>query len=321
MVRVAGATPNRGIRALLLPVRHRLLAWVVVAALVGVAVPQSSGDLAALVPLFLAGQVLGVALNLTPGEIRAAFRDAPLAGLALLVQWTLLPGLGLLLHLLAPSPVLADGIVICAVAPAEITSALMATIAGGDAALATACMAGSLALSTVLTPFWLTVGLGSRARIDPGSLALELVLSVLLPLLVGVSLRARFPRIARWHHLWLDMSAVCLVLVVLAGTASARSVLLSAAILAMLPLVLALLLGGGVVGWGLGRALRLNHRKAAAVGFPIGIREFGVAIAVAVAVAPRAAAVGGVYGIVMVAGAGTLATWMGKRGARAPASG
>ncbi|MHB1527049.1 MAG: bile acid:sodium symporter family protein [Candidatus Dormibacteria bacterium] len=313
--------PRRRIPALLLPVRHRLLAWVLLAALVGVAVPQSSATLSALVPVFLAGQVLGVALNLTPGEIRAAFRDAPLAGLALLVQWTLLPGLGLLLHLLAPTPVLADGIVICAVAPAEITSALMASIAGGDAALATACMAGSLALATVLTPFWLTVGLGTRARIDPGSLALELAVSVLLPLIVGVSLRARFPIVARWHHLWLDMSAVCLVLVVLAGTASARSVLLSTAVLAMLPLVMGLLLGGGAVGWGLGRVLRLNHRKAAAVGFPIGIREFGVAIAVAVAVAPRAAAVAGVYGIVMVALSGTLATWMGKRRSHVAATG
>ena len=320
MLRVDNKTHRLGPKTWFLPVRHRLLAWVVVAALVGVAIPQSSGALSTLVPVFLAGQVLGVALNLTPGEIRAAFGQAPLVGLALLVQWTALPGLGLALHLLAPTPTLADGIVICAVAPAEITSGLMATIAGGDAALATACMAGSLALSTVLTPFWLAVGLGPGARIQPGSLALELVLSVLLPLALGVGLRARFPRIARWRHLWLDLSAACLVLVVLAGTASARSVLLSAAILAMLPLVLALLLGGGVFGWGLGKALGLNHRRATAVGFPIGIREFGVAIAVAVVVAPRAAAVGGVYGIVMVAGAGTLATWMGRRTSRVPST-
>jgi len=305
--------------ALLLPVRHRLLPWVVLAALVGVALPQSSAALSALVPVFLGGQVLGVALNLTPGEIRSAVHHAPLVGLTLLVQWTALPGLGLALQRLAPNPTLADGILICAVAPAEITSGLMATIAGGDAALATACMAGSLALSTGLTPFWLSVGLGSRARVDPGSLALELILSVLLPLVLGVGVRTRFPAVARWHHVWLDLSAACLVAVVLAGTASARSVLLSTAILVMLPLVLALLLGGGAFGWGLGKALRLSRRQAAAVGFPIGIREFGVAIAVAVAVAPRAAAVGGVYGIVMVAGAGTLATRMARRAGRAPA--
>ena len=301
---------------ILWPVRHRLLAWVVVAALLGLAVPAATSALRWLVPVFLGGQVLGVALNLTPGEIRAALRRLHLVGLALLCQWTLVPALGLLLHLIAPTPVLSAGILICAISPAEITSGLMATIAGGDTAIATACMAGSLALSIVLTPLWLAVGLGRSAHFNPASLTAELVLSVLLPLLVGVGLRAAFPVLARWRHLFLDFSAACLVLVVLAGTASARPVLLSAAIAATFGLVLALLFGAGALGLGLGLALRLPHRQAAAIAFPIGIREFGVAIAVSVAVMPRASAVGGVYGIVMVAAAGTLATHLGGRAER-----
>lgn len=305
--------------SLLLPVRHRLLPWVVVAAAIGVALPTSSAALSALVPVFLGGQVLGVALTLAPADLRSAARHTHLVAIALVVQWTTLPALGLLLHLLAPSPSLAIGILVCAVAPAEITSGLMAAIAGGDVAIATVCMAASLALSTVLTPLWLSVGLGSEVRVDSLSLAGELALSVLLPLVVGLILRARFPQLARWRHLWLDFSAVCLLLVVLAGTASARMVLLSGAVLTILPLVVALLVGGAAAGWGLGRVLRLRHRQATAVAFPIGIREFGVAIAVAVAIAPKASAVGGVYGIVMVAGAGTFATWMGGR-TRATAS-
>ncbi|HVB54413.1 MAG TPA: bile acid:sodium symporter [Candidatus Acidoferrales bacterium] len=298
---------------LLLPVRHGLLAWVVVAAAVGLALPNGAAVLNPLVPVLLAGQVLGVALNLTPGEVRSAARDARLVGAALVVQWTVLPGLGLLLHLVAPTPLLATGIMICAASPAEITSGLLATIAGGDTALAMACMSGSLALSIVLTPFWLAVGLGSDVHIRPTSLALELALSVLLPLVVGITLRARFPRIARWRHLFLDLSASCLVLVVLAGTTSARGVLTSPAIFAILLLVGALLAGSGLAGWGFGRVFRLRRRQALAVGFPIGIREFGVAIAIAVVVAPHASAVGGVYGIVMVATAGTLASRLGTR--------
>jgi predicted Na+-dependent transporter len=119
---------------------------------VGVAVPHGADVLDRLVPVFIAGQVLGVALNVTPGEVLAAIHDFHLIGLALLVQWTVLPGLGLLLHLVAPTPLLATGILICAVTPAEIKSGLMATLAGGDTALAMACMSGSLALSIVLTP-------------------------------------------------------------------------------------------------------------------------------------------------------------------------
>ena len=307
------ANPLRLVVRTLHPVRHRLLPWVLVAAVVGVLLPQSTTALNPLVPVFLAGQVLGVALNLTPSEVRAAGRQLPLIGTALICQWTLLPAFGLVLHLVAPTPVLAAGILICAIAPSEITSGLMATIAGGDTAIATACMAGSLALSVVLTPLWLEVGLGPSAHFDALGLAVELVLSVLLPLVVGVSLRAVLPRLAQWRHHFLDLSAFCLVLVVLAGTASARQVLLSSSIIVALGLVVGLLFWGGAVGLGLGRLMRLSHRRATAVGFPIGIREFGVAIAVSVAVRPGASAVGGVYGIVMVAVAGTLASQIGQR--------
>jgi BASS family bile acid:Na+ symporter len=294
------------------PVRHRLLPWVVLAVGVGLAVPRASGTMVPVVPVLLAGQVLGVSLSLTPADFRAAARRVHLVGAALLLEWTVLPGLAVLSSRVIPSRELASGVVICAIAPAEITSGLMAAVAGGDAALATSIMAGSLALATVLVPLWLGVALGGTARFAPLPLVGELGLSVLAPLLAGVLLRARFPRLARHRHLFLDLSAACLVVVVLAGMGPARPALFSAKFLPIVLLAAAVLLAGGALGWGLGRTLYLPHRTATAVGFPVAIREFGVAIAVAVAVLPRAAAVAGVYGILMVAGAGTVAAWLGR---------
>ena len=294
------------------PVRHRLLPWVVLAVGVGLAVPTTSGALVPVVPVLLAGQVLGVSLNLTPADFRAAARRAHLVGGALLLEWTVLPALAVLASRAIPSRELASGVVICAIAPAEITSGLMTAVAGGDAALATSIMAGSLALATILVPVWLSLALGGSTHFNPISLVDELGLSVLVPLLAGVLLRVRFPGLARHRHLFLDLSAACLVLVVLAGIGPARPALLSATLLPIVLLAGAVLLAGGALGWGLGRGLSLPHRTAAAVGFPVAIREFGVAIAVAVAVLPRAAAVAGVYGILMVAGAGTVAAWLGR---------
>ncbi len=303
---------GRQVARLLHPVRHRLLPWVVLAVGVGLVVPTTSGALVQVVPILLAGQVLGVSLNLTPADFRAAARRAHLVGAALLLEWTVLPALAVLASRAIPNRELASGVVICAIAPAEITSGLMTAVAGGDAALATSIMAGSLALATVLVPVWLSLALGGSTHFNPLSLVGELGLSVLLPLLAGVLLRVRFPGLARHRHLFLDLSAACLVLVVLAGMGPARPALLSAALLPIILLAGAVLLAGGALGWGLGWVLSLPHRTAAAVGFPVAIREFGVAIAVAVAVLPRAAAVAGVYGILMVAGAGTVAAWLGR---------
>lgn len=305
-------------RAATLPVRHRLITWVVVAALLGLVLPGGALLLRPLVPLFLAGQVLGVALNLTPAAIREALRRSRVIGIALLAQWTIVPCLGLLLRLWAPTPTLATGILISAVAPAEITSGLMTALAGGDAAIATVCMASSLALSIVLTPLWLELARGSSTGVNQAALVEELALSVLLPLLIGVAVRARWPEVRRFGTAFLDLSAVCLLLVVLAGTSSARGVLLSSAIVPAFLLALGLLLGSGSAGWALGRVLRLGRSEALAVGFPVGIREFGVAIAVAEVIDPSAAAVGGVYGLVMVGTVGVLASRLGRRARAAP---
>ncbi|MDA8395522.1 MAG: bile acid:sodium symporter [Candidatus Dormibacteraeota bacterium] len=308
-------TPSRRWRLaarVLHPVRHRLLPWVVLAVGIGLAEPTTSGALVPVVPVLLAGQVLGVSLNLTPADFRAAGRRLHLVGAALLLEWTVLPALAVLVSRAIPSRELASGVVICAVAPAEITSGLMAAVAGGDAALATSITAGSLALATFLVPAWLGVALGGTSQFNPLSVVGELGLSVLVPLLAGVVLRARFPRLARYRHLFLDLSAACLVLVVLAGMGPARPALLSATLLPIILLAGAVLLAGGALGWGLGQALSLPRPTATAVGFPVAIREFGVAIAVAVAVLPQAAAVAGVYGILMVAGAGTVAAWLGS---------
>lgn len=294
------------------PVRHRLLPWVVLALALGLGAPVTSRTLEPWVPLLLAGQVLGVALNLTAADFRHAARRLHLVGMALALQWTALPALAVVLSRQLPNRTLAAGVVICAISPAEITSGLMAAVAGGDAALATTIMAGSLALGTVLVPVWLGASIGGAAHFDPLSLARELGLSVLVPLAAGVGLRAVRPQLARWRHLFLDLSAACLVLVVLAGIGAARPALLSATLLPILLLAGAILAAGGGLGWGLGRVLALPRSAAVAVGYPVAIREFGVAIAVAVAVFPRAAAVAGVYGVLMVAGAGSAAAWLGR---------
>ncbi len=116
------------------PLHGRLVPYVLVAAATGLLLPAAAARLAAGVPYMLAGQVLGVALTLTVRQF-AVVRRRPLpVVLALAVQWTALPLVGVgLYHLPADADVRA-GVLILAVVPAE-SPASIAVLAGGYAAL------------------------------------------------------------------------------------------------------------------------------------------------------------------------------------------
>lgn len=258
-------------------------------------------------PLLLASQVLGVALTLPASEFLPVLRRAWVVGGALAVQWIGFPLVGLILWHLAPDDA-GRGALVVAVAPAEITSPLIAIAAGGSAALAVSCMIGSLALSTVLTPLWIAATFGGH--IGERSLIAELLLSVLVPLVVGVGARTGIPAIARYRRSSLDLAAVSVLLVVLVGAGSLRQGLDWWGVAEALGASLVLIALGAALGGITGRLFGLAAAGRRAVLFPVGMREFGVATAVAVAVVPGSvgvAGLAGLYGVLMMAASSLLA--------------
>lgn len=214
------------------------------------------------------------------------------------------------LHRRQDDPELRTGALLIAVAPAEITSALVAILAAGSGAVAIACMAGSLTLGTILTPLWLSAVMGSAAHVDRLALIAELTLSIAVPLLVGVGLRTSLPALSRLRSRALDLSAICVVLVVFVSVGSARAFVLSASLLPCLAICGGLI----VVGYTLGLVVASPWRHQAhiwrALVFPVGMREFGIAAAVALAVSPGSVGVTGVYGAMLMITAPALARRM-----------
>jgi BASS family bile acid:Na+ symporter len=289
------------------PVHDRLIFYAALAVAAGLLLPSVAGRLSGGVPYMLGGQVLGVALTLTLGRFAVVARRPLPVLLALAAQWTVLPLAGVGLFNVVSDPTLRNGVLIVAVAPSEVTSALVALLAAGSGAVAITCMAGSLALGTVLTPLWVSAVLGPAAHVDRLALIAELTLSVAVPLVVGVGLRTWWPDLHRLRSRALDLSAVCVVLVVFVSVGSARAFVLSASLLPCIGLCAVLL----VISYGLGLAVAWPWRHHAhlwrGLVFPVGMREFGIAAAVALAVSPGAVGVAGVYGAMLMTTAPALA--------------
>ena len=305
----------------LAPVHDRLLWYVIGAAALGMAAPRAAAALQGAVPVMLAGQVAGVALTLDARRLLALVRRPWPVLAAMLVQWTVVPLAGIGLGRAIGPGVVGDGAIICAAVPAEITSSLVAVLAAGSGELAISTMATSLVLGTLLTPVWIATGLGGGAHVDRAALIGELALAVALPLVASVALRSRVPALARQATRCLDLAALSVVLVVFVAAGSARDIVASLSLLGALGVCAALQAVGYGTGLALARTLRLRRPEARALIFPIGMREFGIATAVALAVAPRSAAVAGIYGVMVMVTGPALAMWLRVGGRGRPAEG
>lgn len=284
-----------------------LVPLVALAAGLGVVFPDAAHWLRPAVPVMLAGQVLGVALTVTARQFcPVLLRPGPIVA-ALGVQWLLFPVFGYLLLRVSGADLAGQGAFIVAVSPAEITSALVAVVAGGTAMTATVLMTASVGTACILTPVWLAL-LGRHAgSVDRQSIIVELVASVALPLVLGVVIRTHSAAVARHPRRCLDLAGVSLLLVVFVGAGAARPLLLSSRLGEALLFAVALVVWGGLLGGAVGAAAGRRRPVGLALAFPVGMREFGIATAVALSVAPRSAGFGGLYGIVMMLGATAVA--------------
>ena len=150
-------------------------------------------------PLSVALIVFAQTLRIAPKQVAAYFKDRPVVMLRALVAAVILvpaAALGIIL-LLEPAPAVAIGLAIlvaCPPAPLMLKSATKT--GGGEAAFIASLHLSLAALAVVTVPAVLNVlaiPLGFSASVDPASLLSILAKSILLPIGLGLAVRAFFP--------------------------------------------------------------------------------------------------------------------------------
>jgi BASS family bile acid:Na+ symporter len=274
-----------------------LLPLAVVVAAAGIAAPgpgralsRHDGIDAALAVLVFA---TGLTLRLADlAAVRTAWRRVTVV---LLVSTVALPGLAWSASQLVGDPVLRSGMQAVGVAPAEVATVALCTIAGGDAAVCAVLLVASTLLTVLLAGPVLTL-LGAPLTLSAAGLLGALLLVVALPLAAGVGLRAAWPLGAR-ARAGIRIVTIAALLVLLWQVAS--QIRLDGAYLRVLAAMAAFLAGSLLLGWLL--SARLPAGQATAVRLPVGLRDFAVAAGIAASAAgPAAAAPLGVYGVLVL---------------------
>ncbi|GAB3842266.1 bile acid:sodium symporter family protein [Dactylosporangium cerinum] len=282
---------------------------------------MGSALISASLPVALFVVMLGLGLSLTVEDFRRVGRHSRAVVVALLCQLVLLPLIcfGLVLAFQLPAA-LAVGMMLVAASPGGPTANLYSHLFGGHVALNVTLTAVNTALIVVTLP--IVVNLSTTYFLpDEAALGLQfgkvlqVFLMVLVPVAIGMLVRARAPEVARRLNRPVRVLSVVVLVAVISLVLYAERANLADYFVAVGLAALTFNLVSLLIGYGAPRLAGVEHREAIAAGFEIGIHNTTIAVTVALSPAlldnAEMAVPGVVYGVVMqfaAAGFGVLLT-------------
>jgi BASS family bile acid:Na+ symporter len=242
---------------------------------------------AEVVPWVLRVVMAGLGLSLTLADFRRVIVFPKAAAIGLIGQLVGMPLTAFVLALIfSPPPFIAVGLVILAACPSGITSNAYSFAARADVPLCVTLSAVTSVITVFTIPFLINVAL--RVFGDEGQLGalpvlpmlLGLISYTLLPLVIGMLVRARFPAFASQAVEPIRRGVLYLMAVVLLlGVVSSYQQLIdNVATAGALVVALNLLTMG--LGFGLARIFGLPTTQAVTITFEVGVQNLALSFAI-----------------------------------------
>lgn len=261
-------------------------------------------------PLVLGVIMLGLGLGLTPADFRRVVVYPRAALLALACQTLVLPALCFgLVNAFELPPELAFGMMLLAASPGGAMANLYSHLFGGHVALNVTLTAVNSVLAVVTLPLIVNLSAAYYFGDGVGKLglqfdeALQVCALVLVPVTIGMIIRARAPRAASRLHRPVKVFSVIALAAIIAAAVIAERAIIVTSFAAVGAAVLTFNLASLLVGYGVPRVAGVGRPEAIASAMEVGIHNAALAITIAISPAlmndARVAIPAAVYGLVM----------------------
>jgi len=258
-------------------------------------------------PVALGIIMFGLGLTLTPADFGRVAKHPKAVVIALVCQLVLLPALcfGLVLMFGLP-PVLAVGMMLLAASPGGTTANLYSHLFRGDVALNISLTAINSVIAVVTLPIIVNFSLDYFMAADDQigfqfGKSVEVFAIVLLPVAIGMIVRALRPAFARSMDKPVRIASVIILIVVIAGSIVSNRVLLAENFGQLSLITVVFCLCSLALGYLLPRTLAVSRSQSIASSFEIGIHNATLAIVIAQTVigSVEMSLPAGVYGVLM----------------------
>ncbi|MFJ8935201.1 bile acid:sodium symporter family protein [Streptomyces sp. NPDC102365] len=288
---------------------------VLAAGALGLLLPGSFTGWGESVPYLLGVVMFCMGITMTPQDFRGVAGRPWAVALGLGAHYVIMPGLGwVIAHLLQLPPQLAAGVILVGCAPSGTASNVVTYLARGDVALSVSVATVSTLVAPLVTPPLTLLLAGEYLPVDAGSMVVDILKTVLLPVLAGVAVRLLASRhVQRALPVLPWLSAVTIGVIVTVVVAGSADAIKSAALLVFVAVVLHNGLGLAL-GYGAGRLTRLGEPASRAMAFEVGMQNSGLAASLATAhFSPLAALPAAVFSVWHNISGALAAAWLSRR--------
>ena len=245
--------------------------------------------------------MFGMGLTLDPHDFKVVFTRPNDIIIGSLAQFIIMPLTAFLLsRVFGLSDELAIGVILVGCCPGGTASNVMAYLAKGDLALSVGMTTVSTVLAPFLTPLLTLLYAGERVHVNALGMFLSIIEVVILPIILGFVFKKLFPRQTQRLSAYLPaFSSVMIALIVGIIVSANAPKLLTGGLLIVLVVVLHNICGLSM-GYLVGRALRLSHKKCSAISIEVGMQNSGLASSLAAvhfAMYPMATVPGAVFSV------------------------
>ena len=270
-------------------------------------------------PIALALIMGTLGLSLTPADFKRIFTQprGVLIGLANLLAVSPLLAFGVA-ELYGLEAAFAVGLVLLGASPGGTTANLLTHLARGDTALSVSMTALSSLAAVITVPLYLALAVahfdaGVADDVRMGSVVARVFAITIVPLAIGMAIRARRERWALAHEETLKRIALVAFLLVVAGAIASEFETVRENFAELVLAALTLNVLAMTVSFAVARAARLSPAQSTAVAMELGVHNATLAIAVGTLVAPELTIPAAVYSVVMYVTAGAFARLMHRR--------
>jgi BASS family bile acid:Na+ symporter len=264
--------------------------------------------------------MLGLGLSLTIADFARVLRFPKAVLVGLFAQTVVLVAIAYLLaRLAALPPELAVGLMLLAASPGGATANIYSHLAHGDVALNITLTAVNSLLALITLPLIVDASLAHFLGQDqyvppPTRKIVEVAAIIVVPVVLGMALRAGRPRLAAALERPIRVFAVLVLAAVIVAAIVAEWDRLPGFIAAVGAVCLAFNLLSMAIGYGLPRLLVLPRGQAIAISMEIGIHNGTLAIFIALNVLQNAAmsVPAAVYSIIMFVTASVFTAWLNR---------
>lgn len=226
--------------------------------------------------------MFGMGLTLKPEDFKVVFSRPKDVVIGCIAQFTIMPLLAYLLTKVFNLPVeLAVGVILVGTCPGGTSSNVMTYLSKGDVALSVGMTAVSTVLAPFMTPALTYLLAGQSVDVNMLSMFLSIIKVVIIPIALGFVINKFFGETTAKLVKVLPLVSVCAIVAIVAAVVSANSAKIMTCGLLIVAVVIAHNVCGYLLGFGIGKMLKLEMSKCKAISIEVGMQNSGLATSLA----------------------------------------